>query len=196
MIKFFSFGTILGMVAMALLFRYVPLVDQHREASIVTVQPNGGNREVFHVNLPADRIMAGGADLAAPLPAGLEWVDIPGSAGSRIELFKIRNDDNRVVGVASRLSDRGGEAFVEWTLHLPARGSIYALLDAAPTPSGYRAGTMRAGTEEFRYRAGRIMEQYAAVDGNDEGVTGRLELVTQLVGLDTGDDVGAGEADL
>ena len=59
MIKTFLLGAVLGIVGVLVALNYVPVVDQHREASIISVMRNGGNSESFHINVPMDRIMIG-----------------------------------------------------------------------------------------------------------------------------------------
>jgi len=180
--KLFSFGTILGLIATAVLLHFVPPVNQARERSIISVLPNGGNQEVFHVNLPADRIMVGAPGIETPVPGTLAWPDRPALRGSQVELFKIRNAEDRIVGVASRLAVGGAAPFVEWTLHLPARGSMYALLAASPAAGGGRAGSLRTATREFEPLRGLVHERYVAAADAADGITGRIEIATSLVG--------------
>jgi hypothetical protein len=72
MFKTLIFGFIAGLVGTIAVVYYVPVVDQYREPSVVSVKPNGGNTESFHVNIPMDRIMVGSSNQAAPLPPGLD----------------------------------------------------------------------------------------------------------------------------
>lgn len=184
-IKTFTFGILLGIVLTALLMYFVPAVDQHREASIISVQANGGNTESFHVNLPDDRILFGAPGSDVPEPEGLDWPDDSRLAGSQTEVFKIRNRDDLVVGVGSRIAGTvtGSGRIVEWTLHLPARGSVYASMSPASDAGGVRDGRMLAGTREFANMQGSIRERFVAPgEGDEMGTAGRIELVTALVG--------------
>ena len=183
MFKFFSIGLVLGLIAAAGLLYVVPAVDQVRERSIILVQANGGNIESLHVNLPIDRVLAGRADLENPVPGGLDWPDNDFLAGTQTELFKIRNADDKVVGVASRIVGGGDQPFIEWAVHLPARGTLYLVLAGAANESGVRVGSLRSGTREFALMSGVVTERYVAADEiTDHGVSGRLELTTSLVG--------------
>lgn len=183
MFKFFSIGLVLGLIAAAGLLYVVPAVDQVRERSIILVQANGGNIESLHVNLPIDRVLAGRADLENPVPRGLDWPDNDFLAGTQTELFKIRNADDKVVGVASRIVGGGDQPFIEWAVHLPARGTLYFVLAGAANESGVRVGSLRSGTREFALMSGVVTERYVAADEiTDDGVSGRLELTTSLVG--------------
>ena len=190
MLKTFIIGILSGIALAAAALYFVPAVDQHREASLISVQANGGNTESFHVNLPDDRILSGTANQAG-VPETLAWPEAPVLGDTRTELFKIRNRDDVVVGVGSRISGTGtaSGAVVEWTLHLPARGSLYVSLQPLPGDAGYRSGTLRAGTREFADMRGSINERF--VDRRDEqeadsDFEGRIELVTALVGTGEG----------
>lgn len=183
MFKFFSFGIVFGLVATAGLIYFVPVVDHERERSIMSVQPNGGVSESFHINLPLDRVLAGRPDLKTPVPAGLAWPDDDFLRGTQTELFKIRNTNDKVIGVASRMAGSAGQPFVEWAVHLPARGTMYLVMSDRANEAGVRVGSLRAGTQEFATLSGEAVERYVATDavnGNDSG--GRLELETSLVG--------------
>ena len=199
-------GVILGAVALLAATWFLPVVDQHREASIISVAPNGGNFEAFHINIPDDRIVRGASNQPG-IPDGLSW---PASlAGVRVEAYKLRNSRDIVVGVASRVAARGADGvLLEWLLHLPARGSVYVTMETA-TNDGVRMGDYRHGTREFAPVVGTLAERWApaADTGGDtagEGLSGRIELTTAFVStvedddpelIDVGDDAaGSGGA--
>jgi hypothetical protein len=182
-IKTFSLGILLGVVLAALLIYLVPVVDQHREASIISVQTNGGNSESFHANLPEDRILSG-TPSGASVPEGLDWPDDARLLGSQTEIFKLRNRDDVVVGVGSRIAGAVAESgrIVEWTLHLPARGSVYASLSPAADGAGLRDGRMLVGTREFANMHGVVRERLTESVPDSDGRSGRIEIITALVG--------------
>jgi hypothetical protein len=161
----------------------IPAVDQYREASIISVSPNGGNFEEFHVKVPMDRIMVGARGQSNPLPPGLEWPDHPELAGIRGEIFKLRNSRDAVVGVASRFAIRDSEVgdAIEWVLHLPARGSMFVRLDPEPVDGTRRSGPITAGTREFSILVGAMSERWVAEGSNSEVPTGRIELIAAFV---------------
>ena len=103
------------------------MVDQHRENSLISVHANGGNSESFHIRLPDDRIVAGAAGTRSLTPPGLEWPEYDFLKNIQTELFKVRNENGVVVGAASRMSGSPEQhgSFVEWVVHLPARGSMF-----------------------------------------------------------------------
>jgi hypothetical protein len=192
MVKTLIFGFLLGIVGTIAAVYYLPVVDQHRESSIIAVAPNGGNTESFYMNIPTDRIMVGAPNQAEPLPPGLEWPVGEVFSGLRAELFKIRNSDETVIGVASRAvtqSEEFGDS-IEWVVHLPARGTFYTSMPPESVDGVHRVGILRAGTREFGPMHGRVSERWVAnTDDDEEGAPdGRIELVTSFVG-EFADDV-------
>ena len=182
--KTFIAGIVLGAAGAAALVYSIEPVDLYREPSHVTVQANGGNVETFRMDLPRDRIMVGLAGEQNTLPAELDW---PGDAlfgNMQAELFKVRDRNDVVVGVASRIasaSERTGP-FIEWVLHLPARGTLYLQMAVTPAPEGHRNGRVLAGTLDFETLRGTARERFITdVGDGDSGIEGRIELVTVLV---------------
>lgn len=181
--KTFIFGVILGVCGAGALVYFVPAVDLHRERSMMAVQPNGGNLESFRINLPRDRILVGLPGVESSIPAGLDWPGEEFLGDTQAELFILRNDDNTVVGVASRLASSSEETgpFIEWVAHFPARGSMYAQMELTPSADGFRNGELMAGTRDFLELNGSVREQFVStVEDND--VQGRIILETAFVG--------------
>jgi hypothetical protein len=186
MLKTLIFGFLVGIVGTVAAAYYVPVVDQYRESSVISVSPNGGNTESFHINIPTDRIMIGAPKQAEPLPAGLQWPVDEQFDGVRVELFKVRNARESVIGVASRVvadSDRIEDS-VEWVLHIPARGTFYVAMPVQTADGIGRVGTLRAGTREFRPMQGKVSERWVPNTDDDDidAPDGRIELVTSFVG--------------
>ena len=187
MFKTFIFGLILGLAAAAGAAYVLPVSDLHRESSLISVLPNGGNSEVFRIRVPDDRLIGGG--VGVPTPASLEWPEALADSNLQLELFKLRNRDDIVIGVASRLfiaGDSQSPAALEWVLHLPARGTVYFPVSVTADAAGFRTGQLRTGTREFARRSGSLREQYVA-DSATGG--GHIELQSSLLGQhDTQDD--------
>ncbi len=184
MIKTFIFGILLGIVAVFTALHFVSAVDQHREASIISVTRNGGNTEVFHVKLPMDRIMIGAQGQTNSLPPGMQWPDDPLFGDVRAELFKLRNSRDAIVGVASRfaISDPEFGDVTEWVMHLPARGSVFVRMPSQSTDSARRIGELNAGTREFSSLLGRVSERWVAdTSGSDGVLSGRIELSMNFI---------------
>ena len=184
MIKTFIFGTILGLLGSGAAAWYVPPVDLHRERSHVSVQPNGGNLEQFQINLPNDRIMVGLPNAENSIPVGLDWPGEDFLGNMQAEVFKVRDRNNTVVGVASRLASASEETgpFIEWALHLPARGTMYSRMQLLPTEDGVRNGTLISGTREFAVMTGAVREQFVNGPEGDPEVQGQIRLDTVTVG--------------
>lgn len=184
MFRTFIVGILLGVAGAAAALYYVPVVDQEREESLIVVRQNGGNNESFHVNVPMDRIMIGAPSQLDAVPPGLEWPDGEQFVATRIELFKIRNGKDAVVGVASRVAatDEVMGDIVEWVLHMPARGSAYVQMRPQPVEGGYRVGNLYSGTREFQPLTGRVTERWVVdTSGGDEAPQGRIEIDMQFV---------------
>ena len=186
MLKTLIFGFLLGIVGTVAAAYYVPVVDQYRESSLISVAPNGGNTESFRINIPTDRIMIGAPMQAEPLPPGLRWPSEELFDGVRVELFKVRNTRESVIGVASRTVAESEqiEDSVEWVLHLPARGTFYVTMPAQPTDGVSRVGSLRAGTREFRPMQGALSERWVpnTEDEGPDAPDGHIELATSFVG--------------
>jgi len=184
MFKTFIAGILLGIAVAAAGLYLFPMVDQSREQSLIIVNPNQGTTEAFHVNVPMDRILIGAPSQQRLLPANLEWPNDEQFANLRVELFKIRNAKDAVVGVASRMAanDEIPGDVIEWVLHLPARGSIYVSMRPTPQEGGNRVGRLRAGTREFASLHGEITERWVADKTElEDAPAGRIELITALV---------------
>lgn len=180
-VKTFNIGIFIGIALAAVVTYALPVVELHREQSYISVQTNGGNTETFRINIPADRIVLGGT--LNDVPEGLLWPDDAVLDGSLTEIFKLRNEKNAVVGVASRIAGTAAAngQIVEWTLHLPARGSIYASMEPGAAKDGFRNGSMRAGTREFLNMGGSVRERFLRAESSSGAMDGRIELVTALI---------------
>lgn len=71
MVKSFLVAAIAGALGAGPLTWYAPVVDLHRERSIISMLPNGGSVEVFHSNLPRHRIIVGWPNPDASIPVTL-----------------------------------------------------------------------------------------------------------------------------
>jgi hypothetical protein len=184
LLKTFIFGILLGVAAAAGALYAIPVVDQHREMSIITVAPNGGNHESFHNNVPMDRVLVGAAGEASDLPVGLMWPDDPILANVSTEIFKIRNARDTVVGVAARTVAKEQDSdVIDWLIHLPARGSLYVNMDSTPQENGHRVGQIRTGSRDFEPLNGSIAERWVSdTSGEVDAPAGRIELMAIYVG--------------
>jgi hypothetical protein len=183
LVKTFILGLILGVFGAGALVWYVPAVDLHRERSLVSVQANGGNVEEFRINLPRDRIMVGLPNQLASIPAALNWPGEQSLGDMQAEIFKIRDANDTVIGVGSRIASAAEETgpFIEWALHLPARGTMYMKMGVTPSADGVRDGSLVAGTRDFLAMSGSLREQFVSGIGEDDGAQGSILLSAALV---------------
>lgn len=183
MLKTFLFGILLGLAAAGGALFAIPVVDQHREVSIISVAPNGGNNESFHINVPMDRVMVGAGGGASGLPVGLDWPDDPVLENVSTELFKVRNARDTVVGVAARTVAKEEDAnVIDWVIHLPARGSLFVNMESVPQASGHRIGKIRTGSQEFEPLIGFVAERWVNDTSGEVGApAGRIELQATYV---------------
>jgi hypothetical protein len=108
-----------------------------RFPSIIKVETNGGRSESFIIHWPEDRLeLQGGLDGAAVTPEdGIAVLAPRGSSLAATELFRLRDVDDRVIGIASRMTGRvpgrrGRERSVSnWTLMIPSRGILLLTQD-------------------------------------------------------------------
>ncbi len=191
MLKTFLFGILLGIVVAAGVLYAVPVVDQYREVSIVSVAPNGGNRESFHINIPVDRVMVGQVGESSDLPPGLKWPKDDILANVSTEIFKLRNSKNAVIGVAARTVSKEDDAdLIDWIIHLPARGSLFVNMETQPREGGQRIGQLRAGSREFDDLTGFVAESWVSdTSGEEDAPIGRIELLATYVGISDPRDV-------
>jgi hypothetical protein len=185
LLKTFLFGILLGIAVAAGALYAVPVVDQYREVSIVSVAPNGGNRESFHINIPVDRVMVGQAGESSDLPPGLKWPKDDILANVSTEIFKLRNSKNAVIGVAARTVSKEDDAdLIDWIIHLPARGSLFVNMETQPREGGQRIGQLRAGSREFDDLTGFVAESWVSdTSGEEDAPIGRIELLATYVGI-------------
>jgi hypothetical protein len=195
LLRTFLFGILLGIAAAAGTLYAVPVVDQYREVSIVSVAPNGGNRESFHINIPVDRVMVGAAGESSGLPLGLKWPEDEILANVSTEVFKVRNAKNAVIGVAARTVAKEDDTdFIDWIIHLPARGSLFVNMEGQPRESGHRIGKLRAGSQEFDDLTGFVAERWVSdTSGDEDAPIGRIELLATYVGTSDPRDKGETE---
>lgn len=186
--KTFIFGIFLGVLGTGAAVYFVPAVDLHRERSLVSVQPNGGNLERFQINLPRDRILVGLAGVDDSIPGGLDWPGEDLLGDMQAEAFIVRDANNSVVAVASRLASSSEETgpFIEWVIHFPARGTMYVQMELTPAADGFRNGVLRSGTRDFLDITGSVREQFVS-EVADGDVQGRIVLEAALV-APLGDD--------
>lgn len=132
--RLFIFAFVAGLLAVALAATLWPLPAHLRYRSITSVPANGGRLEEFVIHWPEDRIARPGEKgTALPAAAAVGAAVLEDSAGRRVsaELFRLRDTEDNVIGVAGRLAGTGGaiadpgRSATNWLLVIPSRGALF-----------------------------------------------------------------------
>lgn len=103
-----------------------------RFPSNIEVLTNGGRSESFVIHWPEDRLELGGAldGAAVNQVDGIAVLEPRRRGRTAAELFRLRDSEDRIIGLASRLTGRmpgrrGRDRSVSnWTLMIPSRGIL------------------------------------------------------------------------
>jgi hypothetical protein len=191
----FIFGALLTLVAA----NFYPFADTPRLRSGATVVANGGRAEAFFVRLPEDRLGAPRSAATAEFPRAA--FAAAGEDKIVAELFRIRDVDGRVIGLASRLdgkvAGREGRPFqvADWMVVIPSRGALFMSRGSLPADASQAissgrmgldpktSGIVVKGTAEFAGLTGFYAERTDVEKIDDAGVIhGVLTLDTRLRG--------------
>ncbi|MEO0575885.1 MAG: hypothetical protein AAF004_10510 [Pseudomonadota bacterium] len=175
----FFLGIIAGVVATLALAWFAPFLNQERVRSITDVQNNGGRVERFEIRLPDDLLSSvPGIDRpdGVVVPASAEWYPELAPFYVHADVYRLRNEQGVVVGIASRVRGVQTRDDVEWVLDLPARGTLAMNGLSADIAE---VGTIVSGTREFTELGGSWEARL------DEDNVWRIDTVVQrLVGED------------
>ncbi|MBL8199429.1 MAG: hypothetical protein JNK40_00530 [Chromatiales bacterium] len=132
--RLFIIAFVAGLLAVAVAATLWPFPEHVRYRSISSVPADGGRMEEFVIHWPEDRI-ARPRERGAALPAAaaVGAVVLEDSAGRRVsaELFRLRDTEDNVIGVAGRLAGTGGaiadrgRSASNWLLVIPSRGALF-----------------------------------------------------------------------
>lgn len=123
-----------GLLLTVLAASFWPLPEHMRYRSLTTVLPDGGRQEDFIIRWPEDRITQNGkAGVEVSADAATGAAVLEDSAGQRVsaETFRIRDTDDNIIGVASRMAGTGGaiadtnRSASNWLVVIPGRGAIF-----------------------------------------------------------------------
>lgn len=132
--RLFVITFVAGLLLVALAAAFWPLPSHQRYRSLISVQPDGGRQEEFVIRWPEDRIGRPGESRSGlPAAAAIGVAVLEDSAGQRTsaELFRLRDGDDNVIGVASRMAGTGGaiadpgRSASNWLLLIPSRGALF-----------------------------------------------------------------------
>jgi hypothetical protein len=211
-----SIGFVAGALLIVVGLVVNPFVQPARLAApITTVNATGHIVETFTVKAPEDIIAVthNGGSIIDPKPAGIALLDEPALQSGLLLIAKLRNEGGEIVGVAveSEQTDAASNPLLgkmrmntDWTILLPARGTIFVtqgedagavgkkilptvmlgkewngradfVSTAGPGPGG--RGVIIGGTREFQGIAGSFVEiSHLTQMSRTRGGVGTVEL--------------------
>jgi hypothetical protein len=134
--RLFLFAFIAGLLVVAVTATVWPMPKHLRYQSLISVASDGGRQEDFVIRWPGDRIPRPGEVRSEPYAAAaVGAAALEDTAGSRVsaEMFRVRDTEDNVIGVASRLAGTGaaiadpGRSASSWLIVIPSRGAIFLI---------------------------------------------------------------------
>ena len=133
----FIISFVAGLLVVAVLAATWPLPTHPRIRSLISVAADGGRQEEFVIHWPDDRIARpgepareAGAGVAGSVAGAVVLEDSAGNRASA-ELFRLRDAEGNVIGIAGRLAGTGGaiadprRSASNWLLVIPSRGALF-----------------------------------------------------------------------
>jgi hypothetical protein len=197
LIRLFLAAFVAGVLLTVLAARFYPLPQAPRAYSQAEVLANGGREEAFFIRLPGDRIGDPRAAATAAFPQ--QSFSAVGQERILAELFRVRDADGKVIGLASRMNGMvaaaGGlaESVTDWMVLIPGRGALMmgrGAVATATTPEFYvdrlgfsfvNSGPVIAGTGEFAGLTGFYGEETEIEEVDESGQAfGLVTITTRL----------------
>lgn len=132
--RLFIFAFVAGLLVVVLTTTLWPMPKHLRYRSLISVAPDGGRQEDFVIRWPEDRIpRPGEVRSEAYAAAAVGATALEDTAGRRVsaELFRLRDTEDNVIGVAGRLAGTGGaiadpgRSASNWLIVIPSRGAMF-----------------------------------------------------------------------
>ena len=150
MMRLFFLSLLAGIALTVTAAVLLPLPRNERLPSSIEVLTNGGRQESFIIHWPQDRVaLPGQLPGTEPVVTGGALVMADTDSPVSIELFRVRDSAERVIGLASRTTARlpgqrlAAASVSNWIVMIPSRGTLLlsqensADLSARPTADGY-----------------------------------------------------------
>jgi hypothetical protein len=173
------------MLLTALAAAFYPLPEPAKIYSQATVLTNGGREEVYVIRLPDDRLGSPRAAATAEFPQ--QAFAAGGSERVLAELFRVRNAEGEIVGLATRMNGKvtgvadAAETVTDWMLLLPGRGAL--LMSRGSVAAGadpdfpvdrmgfsfVNSGAVVSGTGDFAGLVGFYQEETKIERVDDDG---------------------------
>ncbi len=164
---------------------FYPLPEPAKIYSQATVLTNGGREEVYVIRLPDDRLGSPRAAATADFPQ--QAFAAGGSERVLAELFRVRNAEGEIVGLATRMNGKvtgaadTPETVTDWMLLLPGRGAL--LMSRGSVAAGadpdfpvdrmgfsfVNSGAVVSGTGDFAGLVGFYQEETKIERVDDDG---------------------------
>lgn len=128
MTRLFLASLALGLLLTLTVAAVYPLPEPAKIYSQATVLTNGGREEVYVIRLPDDRLGSPRAAATADFPT--QAFAAAGSERVLAELFRVRNAEGDIVGLATRMNGKvagvanSPETVTDWMLLIPGRGAL------------------------------------------------------------------------
>jgi hypothetical protein len=180
--RFFLASFAAGVLLTLLAARFYPVPEPEKVYSLASALANGGREEVYIIRLPDDRLGSPRAASTAPYPQ--QAFSATGTERVLAELFRVRNREGEIVGLASRMNGKAPddlgmqEAVTDWMLLIPGRGALMM-----------SRGTVEAGGERefFVDRMGFSFANSGPIisgTGDFEGLSGFYQEETEIEKVD------------
>lgn len=176
MARLFYGFVLAGVVLTFLLAGTWPLPEHPRYRSAISVVPDRGREESFVLRWPGDRITLNSLQPGdASSASSRNPLDTSGPA--RAEIFRMRDRQGNVIGIASRISHELG---ADWTLLIPGRGALFLSRDKARGTTAARdgEGSFAGGRGEFELLQGTYEEHWQS--NPQDPAQGEITLTTIL----------------
>jgi len=189
----FVFGAVLAFLAAY----FYPLPEAPRAYSQAEALANGGREESFFIRLPEDRIGSPRAAATAAFPQ--QGFSAVGQERILAELFRVRDADGNIIGLASRMNgvapaaDGAPQSVTDWMLLIPGRGALMMGRGVVATGeaqefyaerlgfSFVNSGPVVSGTGDFANLEGFYGEETEIDNVDSTGQAfGRVKITTRL----------------
>lgn len=132
--RLFIIAFVIGLLVVVVAATLWPAPQHLRYRSLISVAPDGGRQEDFVIRWPEDRIARPGeAHAELPAAAVVGAAVLEDTAGRRVsaEVFRLRDTEDNVIGIAGRLAGTGGaiadpgRSASNWLIVIPSRGALF-----------------------------------------------------------------------
>lgn len=132
--RLFGFAFVTGLLVVVVTATLWPMPEHLRYRSLISVAPDGGRQEDFVIRWPEDRIpRPDEVSSEPPAAVAVGAAALEDTAGRRVsaEVFRVRDTEDNVIGVAGRLAGTGGaiadpgRSASNWLIVIPSRGAMF-----------------------------------------------------------------------